>query len=186
MRPSWAGAGAVLLLRAGCAGRGPGPGLDSQTADRGIGGTGAPATLADRGIGGTGIVGTITGFGSIWVNGLEIGTGQARVESDSGAGALAVGQVVAVQASGPEGALQAQSIAIRHEVAGPVTSVAPDGTAVVAGQRVRLADVPGAGDARPGSWVAVSGFRTPDGAIAATRVDAGAPGPVLVRGPVTA
>ena len=187
MKPGWAAAGAALLLLTACGA--PRPGAGAETADRGIGGTGAPAgaaTIADRGIGGTGIVGTITGFGSIWVNGLEIGTVQAHVESDSGAGTLAIGQVVAVQASGPEGALQAQSVAIRHEVAGPVTSVAPDGTAEVAGQRVNLATVPGAGDARPGSWVAVSGFRTPDGAIAATRVDAGAPGTVLVRGPVVA
>ncbi|MBX2848390.1 MAG: hypothetical protein KTR16_08720 [Acidiferrobacterales bacterium] len=39
--------------------------------DRGLGGTGKYAG-EDRGLGGTGIIGTITEFGSIWVNGLEI------------------------------------------------------------------------------------------------------------------
>ena len=54
------------------------PDVSPLFADRGIGGTGAPAALsaasrtADRGIGGTGIIGVVTGFGSIFVNGLEI------------------------------------------------------------------------------------------------------------------
>ena len=48
-----------------------------RTADRGIGGTGISGGLAAGGIGGTGIgglglIGTVTAFGSIWVNGVRL------------------------------------------------------------------------------------------------------------------
>ena len=46
-----------------------GIGGTGQMADRGFGGTGQ---VADRGLGGTGIVGTITGFASVCVNGVEV------------------------------------------------------------------------------------------------------------------
>src|SRR5580698_2173075 len=76
---------------------------DTPAADRGIGGTGAPSNgpaMADRGIGGTGIVGTITGFGSVFVNGLEVAyapgtpmTVDGVAEPDA---ALRVGQLEAI------------------------------------------------------------------------------------------
>lgn len=105
----------------------------TPASDRGIGGTGAPAPgpqINDRGIGGTGIVGVITGFGSVIVNELEIAYTQntpVTVDgvADTGA-ALPVGQLAAIVA-GDEHGLHATSIAVRHEVSGPVTSVDTNG-----------------------------------------------------------
>jgi hypothetical protein len=176
------------------------PLVGSPAADRGIGGTGAPASgpvISDRGIGGTGIVGVVTGFGSVFVNGLEVAysastplTVDGVAETDA---ALHVGQVATIVASDDHG-LHAVSIDVRHEVSGPVTSVNAGGEAtrlilVVAGQHVavdsgteglqssgRLQAV------RAGDWVAVSGLREPDGVIAASRIDPRSPGVVLVRG----
>jgi hypothetical protein len=169
----------------------------TATSERGIGGTGAPASgpeISDRGIGGTGIVGVITGFGSVIVNGLEIAYAPSTPltvdgESDTGA-ALRVGQLAAIVASDDHG-LHAVSIAVQHEVSGPVTSVSTEGgpngrMLIVAGQRVAIGNgTEGLWTARPGDWVAVSGLRQPDGVIAASRIDQRMPGPVLVRGPAT-
>ncbi len=162
-------------------------------ADRGIGGTGSPAAgvplaTADRGIGGTGIVGVITGFGSIFVDGFEVGYNAATTVDIDGTpastAALRTGQVVAIDAAGPATALEAESVAVRHEVAGPVQAVSDNGRVVeVAGQSVALEGPLGAGAAlRPGAWVAVSGLRRPDGSIDATRIDPSPPGFVRVRG----
>lgn len=179
------------------------PLVGSPASDRGIGGTGAPTSgpaISDRGIGGTGIVGVVTGFGSVFVNGLEVAytpttplTVDGVTEPDA---ALRVGQLAAIVASDDRG-LHAVSIDVRHEVSGPVTAVTADGGAgggmlVVAGQRIAL-DSGTEGlqgpDAlqtvRPGDWVAVSGLREPDGVIAASRIDQRSPGSILVRGAAT-
>ena len=177
-----------------------------SASDRGIGGTGAPTNtapsntapsgpaIADRGIGGTGIVGVITGFGSVFVNGLEVAYSPATPVTVDGApdpdSVLRVGQLAAIVASDDHG-LHAVSIDVRHEVSGPVTSVtAGDGTGgsmlVVAGQRVAIdSGTDGLQTVRPGDWVAVSGLRGPGGVIAASRIDQRTPGTVLVRGPAT-
>jgi len=175
------------------------PLVGTQAADRGIGGTGAPAApgISDRGIGGTGIVGVVTGFGSVFVNGLEVAyTPSTPLTVDGVAdpdAALRVGQLAAIVASDDHG-LHAVSIDVRHEVSGPVTSVSTGGgpgggTLVVAGQRVAidsgtegLQGTGGLQTVRPGDWVAVSGLREPDGVIAASRIDQRPPGAVLVRG----
>jgi hypothetical protein len=194
-----------LVLAAMCACL---PLANAPAADRGIGGTGGPATgpaISDRGIGGTGIVGVITGFGSVFVNGLEVAytpTTPMTVDGEAEPNAaLEVGQLAAIVASGDPG-LDAVSIDVRHEVSGPVTSVSADfGTAgstlVVAGQQVAIdsgteglkgPDGQGLGGleiVHPGDWVAVSGLRGPDGVIAASRIDRRVPGTILVRGPVT-
>lgn len=164
-----------------------GPDGGRPVADRGIGGTGAPATrLADRGIGGTGIIGVITGFASVCVAGEEValpGNVSTRMDEDAaGLDDLRAGQVVALEAAGPPGALQAQRIVVRHAVIGPVDSVGP-GTVTVAGQVVAVGNATGAGvNAMPGQWVAVSGLRQGPGMIVATRIDPAPPGRVLVRG----
>ena len=169
----------------------------TPASDRGIGGTGAPAAgpeISDRGIGGTGIVGVITGFGSVFVDGLEIAYDPSTPLTVDGEpdtqGALRIGQLAAIVASDDHG-LRAVSIAVQHEVSGPVTAVsagaAPDSrTAVVAGQRVAIGTgTDGLRTVHPGDWVAVSGLRQPDGTITASRIDQQTPGPVLVRGPAT-
>lgn len=164
---------------------GTGIGGTGNVADRGIGGTGI---VADRGIGGTGIVGVVSGFGSICVDGLEVAVDpKAPVVIDGAPGSqadLRIGQVVAIPATDRN---QAVSIAVRHEVSGPVEAVVSTepGIVVVAGQRVRVpSSAVGSATIQPGAWVEVSGLRDDDGDIAATRVDPRPPGNVLVRGPL--
>jgi len=164
-----------------------------KTAERGIGGTGVTngPGLADRGIGGTGIVGIITGFASICVDGLEVGiepSTPVRIgDSPASASALRAGQLVVVTAHGPSGMLRASDVAVRFEVSGPVQRVEASGSRlVVAGQSVTVpAGLRGA-ELAPGRWVSVSGFRTSDGDIAATRIDPRQPGTVSAHGQVGA
>jgi len=154
-------------------------GQPPRTADRGIGGTGAPArnVLAERGIGGTGIVGVVTGFASICVNGLEVAfDGSVPIEIDGEAArgdALRVGQLVVIEAAGDAGTLRASSIRIRHEVTGPVEAREIGSDAwLVAGQRVTVPkDAWGGRQFGLGEWVRVSGLRGADQTIVATRVD---------------
>ncbi|WP_431285421.1 DUF5666 domain-containing protein [Humitalea sp. 24SJ18S-53] len=159
--------------------------------DRGIGGTGMLADGEDRGIGGTGIVGVVTGFASICLDGLRVGYAPglpvATPDGMAGPEALRVGQVVVIAATERDGRLQARSLTLRHEVAGPVQAVAP-GSLRVAGQRVRLGTgLPaGSADWGLGDAVAVSGLRAPDGSITATRIDRLPPGTTaIVHGTLT-
>ncbi len=92
----------------------------------GVGGTGAPI-LRPGGTGGTGIVGTITGFASICVNGMEVHYGKDVPVSENGAPAssahLAIGQVVAVEAIATQRGLQAGRISILNVYEGPLTAL---------------------------------------------------------------
>jgi hypothetical protein len=162
------------------------------SADRGIGGTGAPV-IADKGIGGTGVVGVITGFASICAGGVEIGFDAATPlrfdDGASGAASLRAGQVVVASASGGasggDGGLRAMALLVRHEVSGPVDRVEAEGRRlVVAGQAVQVPDnVWGIRRPRAGEWVQVSGIRPlPDGPVVASRLDRRQPGVVLVHG----
>lgn len=167
-------------------------------ADRGIGGTGRTAGFADRGIGGTGIgtsgiFGTVAGFASICVDGIEVGYDPAvPVEIDGMAAtsdALRVGQSVAIVAARGPAMPRAVRVSVRYEVSGPVEAVenAGEGRIVVAGQRVRvLRTTVGDAAVRPGAWVAVSGLRGADGDIVASRIDPRLPGLVTVHGPLIA
>ncbi|MFQ5619762.1 MAG: DUF5666 domain-containing protein [Rhodospirillales bacterium] len=155
--------------------------------DGGIGGTGRTADV-EGGIGGTGIVGTITGFGSIIVNGLHVDYDEAMaIQTTAGGGTardLRIGHVVAVEAADDGGRLVARAIEVQHVLAGPVTAVdRANGIATVMGERVRISDdtrVRTAGgdtrgdiaDVQPGNSVTVSGFRS-DGTIEATRIEPG-------------
>jgi len=141
-------------------------------AQDGIGGTGIEA---DSGIGGTGIVGIITGFGSICVNGLEVhyyndtpmDLDGKKISSD----ALAVGQVVAVKAHGKEQSLVAHEIHAFYQVTGPITAID------IVAKKIKVMDQSiNANDAqinnmRIGQWVSVSGLRSEDGSIEASRID---------------
>ena len=164
-----------------------GPNGGRPVADRGIGGTGAPTIdTVDRGIGGTGIIGVITGFASVCVAGEEVSLPSdvsARIDEDPAQlDDLRAGQVVAIEAAGQSGALQARRIVVRHVVIGPVQAIGP-GTMTVAGQLVSLAGATGSAiAAKPGQWVAVSGWDTGGAMIAATRIDPAPTGRVLVRG----
>ncbi|MCQ4160649.1 hypothetical protein NON00_12005, partial [Roseomonas sp. GC11] len=194
--PAAAAAGGPALCRIG-ADDGP-PEAAARLADRGIGGTGISGEEGgDRGIGGTGInstgisttgiIGVVTGFASICVGGLEVGydSGQAP-EMDGFLPAplpLRAGQVVVIEAGGPEEALRARSVALRFELVGPVERAADGQGLRVAGQEVAFEPgLRGRRDWRLGEWVAVFGLRRPDGTVGATRLDAAEPGRLLVRG----
>ena len=153
----------------------------------GIGGTGVDG----GGIGGTGlradadlgIYGTITGFGSICVNGLEVQYDSATPVSRGGepvdAAALAVGQVVLVRATEGEKQTRARSIQIVDAAVGAADTQA--GALRVAGQPVRVvSSTEFATDVSPGQLggrsLRVSGLLAADGAIVATRIEAAPPG----------
>lgn len=163
----------------------------------GIGGTGAVAYGGD-GIGGTGIVGTISGFGSIIVNGLKLEyDAKTTVESDGRPAALTdlkVGQVIeGVAWRDARGDLRLERLEIRHTVTGPISSIDYDTERlVVLGQTVRV-NLAGDGghksafsSLKVGDMVRVSGLRMESGVIVASRLDqTDDDGRVLVRGPVS-
>ncbi len=171
-----------------------GPDGGPLIAERGIGGTGAPESAvmrtADRGIGGTGIVGVVTGFGSVFVDGVEIRyDDSARVDTDgtaSPASDLRAGQLVAIRASGPPTAPYATTISVRSAVSGRIEAVAPGtGLLTVGGQAVLVPDGTwGAHRFGLGDWVKVSGLRRGDGTIVASRLDSAPAGVLMARGRV--
>jgi len=137
-------------------------------------------------------IGAITGFGSIFVNGVEFATTGAQIDVGERSGTeaeLRIGQVVTVQgtvsANGTTGT--ATRVTFSADVEGPVTQLdVAAGTFVVLGQTVRVTSathfdddiVPSniEGLAAPGLIVEVSGFQTANGAISATRIEREDPG----------
>lgn len=161
----------------------------------GIGGTGI---MGDGGIGGTGaraegdvgLLGVITGFASICVNGIEVHYDARTPVTANGepasAQSLALGQVVAVRATGSGTQARARAIEIVDAAVGPVGAVESSGTVLrVQGQRVKIepSTIFGGGldpgrlaAAAVGETLRVSGLRTADGLIVATRIEPAAPG----------
>jgi len=193
------GAPAVAADPGGIGGTGsvaqrPGLGGTGQVAQSpGIGGTGAVAGAADPahegGLGGTGIVGVVTGFASICVNGVEVEYQPETPVQRDGAQAplsdLAVGQWVALQASGQGDQLQARRIVVLDAAVGPLSSVdAASGRFVVMGQRAVALEAADLAGLQAGDWVRVSGQRLASGEIRATRVQAGPAGRAQVTGPL--
>jgi len=141
--------------------------------DIGLGGTGMLASI-DSGVGGTGIVGEITGFGSIFVNGIEIEYDNKTPFSINGEPTayqqLAIGDVVEVLTTNAQQHTDARMINVRHEVIGEVESVdAQTHSFTVQRQTVtrthKNTQLPAVGDK-----VAVSGFRINASQIQATRI----------------
>lgn len=144
-----------------------------------------------QGSGYTVAVGTITGFGSIFVNGVEFSTSNAQIRIDGRPGTeaeLRIGQVVTVKgtvaSNGTTGV--ASEVSFAAEVEGPVTQLdMAAGSFVVLGQTVRVTSrtrfdtsiVPSdiKGLAAAGLRVDVSGFRNAAGEISATRIERGDP-----------
>jgi Domain of unknown function (DUF5666) len=147
----------------------------------GIQGSGSPAPAATATT-----VGPITGFGSIFVDGVEYSTAGAQISVDGQAATeaqLSAGQIVDVNGSvnsdGKTGA--ATQVTFNGDVVGPVTQVDTSSSTFVAlGQTVRImpstlldssiqpADISGF---QAGTVVEVSGFADSTGAIVACRVD---------------
>ncbi len=180
----------------GHAADGPGIGgtgltMDGQEADgTGLGGTGRVAD-GGTGIGGTGLIGTITAFGSIWVNGEEVHYSEdlpvGIYERQSTPQDLRIGQVVEVEADERQGRLMARRIDVRHAVAGVIESIDRQrNEIVVLGQHIRLPeDDATTSNLRVGDRIGVSGLRDGQGRIIASHLDTPPEGtPAFVRGPV--
>jgi len=186
-----------------------GIGGTGKTLEEGIGGTGKLAQTETRknseesggiggtGIRGTGIVGTITAFGSIWVDQTHVHFNEdvpiTINQQAASSGELQLGQVVAVisEALGSsklnpesnEQAYQAKSIDIIHEVVGPVSQFSASGnTLKVMQQTIHLAEnaVLFSHQAATnitidqltlGDNIEVSGLRQTNGEIIASRLD---------------
>ncbi len=163
----------------------------------GIGGTGGPQGRNARA---TGVVGTVTGFGSIFVNGFEIDySPETKTESDIDepldAKAIGLGQVVEVEAYGEGKRLHARKIAVRYEVRGPIETIdRASGQIRVLGQTVAAAQslvatprsrAGSLSDLAVGDRVDVSGLRRSDAVIVASRIEKAAPeGRAWLRGRV--
>jgi len=175
---------AALLACVGACGGG-----DTRTG--GIQGSGSPVASS--------AVGAITGFGSIFVNGIEYGTSGAQISIDDEAGTealLRVGQIVTIRGTLNEDGVTgtATSVAFITDVRGPVAQVdAAAGTFRVLGQTVRVTDetlfdenIPSASlEGLASGMVEVSGFPDASGKILASRVDLSAAGAALqVKGVV--
>ncbi len=131
--------------------------------------------------------GVITGFGSVYVNGVEFFTDNATISIDGtpmDESALKVGMVVTLEGSvNPDGTGQALAIRFADEVDGEVlaNNVAVDGTLSIMGQTVHIdgdtvfeSSDPNQltpADIQVGNIVEVSGFSSGDGNIYATRIE---------------
>ena len=161
----------IALLTAGCGGGGGGSG----------GGTGG----IDRG-GITIAVGPVTGFGSIFVNGVEYSTSGATVSVDDNPGTesdLRVGQIVRVEGTvdttGTKGT--ATKVSFNDQLEGPIQGIDPDtGRLVVLGQTVQVGPAtsfdgrisPASLDGLSvGNRVEISGTVSSTGVVNATRVE---------------
>lgn len=162
------------------------PIVSREGGEDGIGGTGfSPITpqipaeyLAQHtepdGIGGTGIVGTITGFGSICINGQEIHYDHHTPTFENGvpsnATRLALGQTVAVRSTPVSDGFIAQQIHVLYEVQGPITEVDhAHRQLIVLGQRIAVA-AQDFNQFHAGELVVISGQRDDQGAIQASRI----------------
>lgn len=149
-------------------------------------GGGGGGSSAGVGTGGTGsfAVGTISGFGSVIVNGVRYDDSGADIfdddDNDSNSSALAIGQVVEIRGSVNSDGLTgtASSITYYSALKGPVTAVdAGAGTVTVFGQVVNVTattlfeDVSGLSALMVGNVIEVYGLPAASGAITATRIE---------------
>ncbi|MBE2242802.1 MAG: hypothetical protein IAE86_08610 [Burkholderiaceae bacterium] len=149
---------------------------------------GGGGDVAGVGTGGTGSfsIGTVTGFGSVFVNGVRYEDDGARLIDDDGtvtilgssANPLRVGMVVEVTGSDDGGVRSATQIAYGAELEGPVTAVdAAAGTFRVFGVTVRTTsttvyeDIAGVASLAAGNVVEVHGLPDSAGRIVATHVE---------------
>ena len=163
---------------------------NDEDKDIGLGGTGMVADsggsgLGGTGMGGTGIIGEITGYGSIFVNGIEVeydnDTNFTIDGKTAAAQQLEIGDVVEILTTDANQHTEAQIINLRHEIIGRVESVEPhtysfsiNGQSIV--QSIGKSTLP-----EVGATVAVAGFRIDDQTILSTRVTPAASGQSLLH-----
>ena len=150
-------------------------GTGSEISRSDIGGTGTKV-VNEGGIGGTGIIGTITGFASICVNGVEVHYDSNTPVFVDGRQAtireLAVGQIVIVRAPEMASEVIAHHISINHAVAGPISHIDHQtGEVHVLGQVVRANALQEFSNLKIGDWTQVSGHRLANGTIVASHIE---------------
>ncbi len=176
----------MILLIAACAANQPVQLTGNEEDEFGIGGTGIIAGNQQ----GAGIIGQITGYGSIFVNGIEVESGNKTSISINGITVkthdFEIGEVVEVLSVDTNEHTQAQHINIRHEVIGPVSSYDSDqASATILGQQIQLSAAINTG-IELGDTLAVSGFTDPDGLIHATHIRHIIDKQILLRGKIQA
>jgi hypothetical protein len=135
--------------------------------------------------------GTITGFGSVIVNGVRYDIGSAMITVDGNSGTesdLAVGQIVVIRGTLDVNAMtgSANSVDFDDAVEGPITAIdATAGTLTVLEQNVIIdagttfddsLDPASLAGLAVDDVVEVTGFRLADGSIKATRIELKMPG----------
>ena len=143
--------------------------------------SGGGTDLAQGGIGGTGFTeGPISGFGSIFVNGIQYDTNQAEILINGEAAAddaLRLGMVVAVDGEHDGVVGSAERIEFQEDLRGPVTGVDNSlGLLWVLGQTVSVdtltvfEGVDALAQLRSGDVVQISGLGDTQGGLRATRI----------------
>src|SRR4030088_2301959 len=160
----------LLAATAALVACGGGSGLSSPSAP-----TGAAPVMAP---------GTITGFGSIYVNGVHFKTTSATIHKNGqvvAQSALKVGEIARIKGSknNSDGTGNADNVDVHENVAGPIATITGN-TLTVLGQTVKIdAGTSFSSDVKPADitglsmndFVEVSGLIPPDGSITATRID---------------
>ena len=115
----------ALSLLVSCQSTSPNTVIASNSSLDGFGGTGNSINGED-GFGGTGIVGTITAFGSIWVNGVEVEYEQAtpiKSRLTQNKVKLKLGQQVSLETKPNNNVTIAERITVYYPLAGKITSI---------------------------------------------------------------
>jgi len=159
------------------------------------GGSDQSAGIDRGGVRGGIAIGVVTGFGSVFVNGVRYSTDAATITVDGRAASeteLALGQVVAVEAELAGSESSAVTIVYDSDVIGPVEAVDPlAGQLRVLGQVVQPSTETWWGGALqatelagvvPGDWLRVSGLRDATDRLIATRIDLLPAGELRLRG----
>ena len=171
----------------------------------GCGGSGGGGgSLAGGGIGGTGVTasGAITGFGSIFVNGIEFETvdasrdvnGEITVSDGTDDDTvLGIGMVVTVDGTLNDDGVTGTATSIQYDptVQGPVNDIDPFtrrftvmGISIDVESNTVFSNVT-FDTLQPDDWVDVSGFFGADGVLQATRIERKDESEIVVKGTVT-
>ncbi len=138
----------------------------------GFGGTGHSSS----GFGGTGIIGTITEFGSIWVNGIEIEYGDLTAitsdltEKDS----LKLGQQVILETLPREDKTLTKAIHIYYPIAGKITALTEDQLVIDGQYRIQIEESTHFDSnltLKKGNFVSINGHQVAQQTWSATRVN---------------